>query len=184
MIRHRLLPIFATLLLAACTGLGTQMSAESWRDDAATPEFEASGRMGVKENERGSYANFDWLRTAAVGRLCQDGDGVQALASNGRVYRAATTAELSRQLLGYDLPVAYIDRWANGLRVPGEPYSVLPDGRLQQMGWKIQRNLGEDGQVRMLLLERTGLSLRLVFDRFGQPEQRPGSCADHAGQAV
>ena len=36
----------------------------------------------------------------------------------------------------------------------------------------------------MLLLERTGLSLRLVFDRFGQPEQRPGSCADHAGQAV
>ena len=99
-------------------------------------------------------------------------------------HRAATTAELSRQLLGYDLPVAYIDRWANGLRVPGEPYSVLPDGRLQQMGWKIQRNLGEDGQVRMLLLERTGLSLRLVFDRFGQPEQHPGSCADHAGQAV
>lgn len=197
MIRQRLLPIFAALLLAACTGLGTQMSAESWRDDAATPEFEASGRMGVKENERGSYANFDWLRTAAVqlfevktplgnsvGRLCQDSGGVQAVASDGQVYRAATTTELSRQLLGYDLPVAYIDRWANGLRVPGEPYSVLPDDRLQQMGWKIQRNLGEDGQVRMLLLERTGLSLRLVFDRFGQPEQRPGSCEDHAGQAV
>ena len=197
MIRRYFLPISAALLLAACTSLGTQMSAESWRDDAATPEFEASGRMGVKENERGSYANFDWLRTAAVqlfevktplgnsvGRLCQDSGGVQAVASNGQVYRAATTAELSRQLLGYDLPVAYIDRWANGLRVPGEPYSVLPDGRLQQMGWKIQRNLGEDGQVRMLLLERTGLSLRLVFDRFGQPEQHPGSCADHAGQAV
>ena len=89
MIRHRLLLISAALLLAACTGLGTQMSAESWRDDAATPEFEASGRMGVKENERGSYANFDWLRTAAVqlfevktplgnsvGWLCQDGGGV------------------------------------------------------------------------------------------------------------
>ena len=131
MIRHRLLPIFAALLLAACTSLGTQMSAESWRDDAATPEFEASGRMGVKENERGSYANFDWLRTAAVqlfevktplgnsvGRLCQDSGGVQAVASNGQVYRAATTAELSRQLLGYDLHVAYIDRWAAAARMP------------------------------------------------------------------
>ena len=104
MIRHCLLPISAALLLAACTSLGTQMSAESWRDDAATPEFEASGRMGVKENERGSYANFDWLRTAAVqlfevktplgnsvGRLCQDSGGVQAVASDGQVYRAATT---------------------------------------------------------------------------------------------
>ena len=52
------------------------------------------------------------------------------------------------------------------------------------MGWKIQRNLGEDGQVRMLLLERTGLSLRLVFDRFGQPERRPGSCAADVEQTV
>ena len=62
MIRQRLLPIFAALLLAACTGLGTQMSAESWRDDAATPEFEAYGRMGVKENERCARQPFSCLK--------------------------------------------------------------------------------------------------------------------------
>ncbi|OAM27176.1 MULTISPECIES: outer membrane lipoprotein LolB [Eikenella] len=190
MTRH-LPPFLAALLLAACTTTGTQMPAEGWREDAPTPQFEASGRMGVKENERGSYANFDWLRTAAlqlfevktplgnsVGRLCQDSRGVEAVASNGQVYRAASTAELSQQLLGYDLPVAYLDRWANGLRVPGEPYSILPDGRLQQMGWRIQRNLDENGQVRLLHMERSGLSLRLIFDRFGQPERSPANCND------
>lgn len=187
--KHLFFSALTALLLAACTTTGTQMAADGWREDAPTPEFEAAGRMGVKENERGSYANFDWLRTAglqlfdvktplgnSVGRLCQDSSGVQAVSANGQTYRAATTAELSRQLLGYDLPVAYIDRWANGLRVAGEPYSILPDGRLQQMGWRIQRNLDDNGQVRLLHMERTGLSLRLIFDRFGQPERSPASC--------
>lgn len=179
----------AALLLAACAGTGTQMAADAWREDGNVPAFEAAGRMGVKENERGSYANFDWLRTAEVqlfevktplgnslGHLCEDGSGVQAVAADGRHYRTDNAAELSRQLLGYDLPIAHIDRWANGLRVAGEPYQTLPDGRLQQLGWRIQRNLGDNGQVRMLLLERAGLSLRLVFDHIGLPENPPAAC--------
>lgn len=187
--QYAILPYCAALFLAACATTGTPMSADGWHETTQTPEFEASGRMGVKENERGSYANFDWLRTASlqlfevktplgssVGRLCQDSGGIQAISSDGQTYRAANAAELSRRLLGYDLPVAHLDRWVNGLRVAGQPYTVLPDGRLQQMGWHIQRNLDDNGQVRMLLLERAGLSLRLVFDRFGRPEHTPADC--------
>lgn len=179
----------AALLLTACANTGTPMPADSWREAGAVPAFEASGRMGIQEHERGSHAHFDWLRTAqvqlfevktplggSVGYLCEDGSGVTAASADGSIHRASSTAELSRQLLGYDLPVAHLDRWANGLRVPDEPYSTEADGSLRQMGWHIRRRLNEDGRVRLLHLERTGLSLRLVFDRFGLPENPPSAC--------
>ena len=55
-------------------------------------------------------------------------------------------AELSRQLLGYDLPVAYIDRWANGLRVPGafDGFELAVRAVLgQQITVKAARTLGD-----------------------------------------
>ena len=90
-----LLGASTALLLAACAGTGTQMDADGWRETGNIPSFEAAGRMGVKENERGSYANFSWLRTGqvqlfevktplgnSVGHLCEDAQGVEAVSAH------------------------------------------------------------------------------------------------------
>ncbi|UOO83255.1 outer membrane lipoprotein LolB [Uruburuella testudinis] len=151
---------------------------ESWQPQADMADFAAQGRLAVKMNEKGSYANFDWtyqnnVQTINVntplgntlGQLCQDRRGVLAVDSKGQVYQAGSAEALSEQLLGFALPVQYLNVWANGQWVRNAPHQVLPDGRLQQFEWTISRTLKADGSPRILLLESPKLSLRLVFDQ-------------------
>ena len=90
-------------------------------------DFSADGRLAVKVEGKGSYANFDWTYQNAVqtidvntplgntvGQLCQDSEGVLAVDSKGKVYQAETAEELSRQLLGFAFTgsiSAYLGRW-------------------------------------------------------------------------
>ena len=126
---------------------------------------------------KGSYANFDWTYQNAVqtidvntplgntvGQLCQDSEGVLAVDSKGKVYQAETAEELSRQLLGFALPVQYLHIWADGKRVANAPYKILPDGRLEQFDWTISRTLNSLGQPKTLQLENAKFNIRLVFD--------------------
>ena len=123
------------------------------------------------------YANFDWTYQNAVqtidvntplgntvGQLCQDSEGVLAVDSKGKVYQAETAEELSRQLLGFALPVQYLHIWADGRRVANAPYKILPDGRLEQFDWTISRTLNSSGQPKTLQLENAKFNIRLVFD--------------------
>ena len=181
----------ALTVLAACAQ-PRQAGPESWRAQTDIPDFAAAGRLAVKVNEKGSYAHFDWtyqnqVQTInvntplgnTVGQLCQDRRGVLALDAKGKKYQAATPQELSRQLLGFDLPVQYLHVWANGQWVGNAPYSLLPDGRLQQFEWTVSRSLNEDGTPKILLLESSKLTLRLVFDRMetGSEPGAPVQCA-------
>lgn len=152
---------------------------QQWKPQQESADFNAEGRLAVRMDGKGSYANFDWSQQKSVrtinvntplgntlGQLCQDSIGVLATGSDGRVYEAANAAELSQQLLGFSLPLQYLDVWAAGQWVDGIPYQILPDGRLQQFEWVISRQLNSDGQVRILQLESQKLSLRLIFDYF------------------
>lgn len=177
----------AALLLAACAQprLAGQ---DSWRAQTEIDGFTAEGRLAVKANEKGSYANFDWqyqnqVQTInvntplgnTVGQLCQDALGVLAVDSKGRKYQAATAQALSEQLLGFDLPVQYLHIWANGQWVKGVPHRILHDGRLQQFEWTVSRSLNENGTPRTLLLESPKLSLRLVFDQMEKAKDTAAS---------
>lgn len=164
------------LMLGACSTI-PQKPAE-WREQGALQDFDADGRLAVKVNGRGSYANFDWryqngVQTIdvntplgnTVGQLCQDGQGVLAVEGNGKVFTAATPQELSEQLLGYNLPVQYLNIWAAGQWVKGVPHEITSEGKLRQFDWVISRQLNAEGTPRILLLESSKLTLRLVFDR-------------------
>ncbi|ASK28143.1 lipoprotein insertase outer membrane protein LolB [Neisseria chenwenguii] len=164
----------SAILLAAC--VSTPQSGD-WPEAQKVEDFTADGRLSVKVEGKGSYANFDWayqnqVQTisvntplgSTVGQLCQDAQGVLAVDNKGKVYRAQTAEELSRQLLGYELPVQYLHIWANGRRVAGTPYKMTSDGRLQQFGWTVSRTLNGEGRPRILLLEGNKLNIRLVFD--------------------
>lgn len=179
------------LLLAACSSTKPQAPSD-WREQRDWKNFEASGRLGVQIKEKGQYANFDWTREngvetidintpigTTVGQLCQDAEGVLAVDAKGKTYQADNAAELSGQLLGYELPVQYLAVWANGEWVKDAARTVLPDGTLQQYGWNIRLSLKEDGTPHSLSLENAQMTIRMVFSESrreaGLPETQ-GRC--------
>ena len=168
--------VAALLLLAACAQPNLPQQ-NSWQAAEQVQDFSADGRLAVKVEGKGSYANFDWTYQNAVqtidvntplgntvGQLCQDSEGVLAVDSKGKVYQAETAEELSRQLLGFALPVQYLHIWADGKRVANAPYKILPDGRLEQFDSTISRTLNSSGQPNTLPLENAKFNIRLVFD--------------------
>lgn len=175
------------MMLAACQS--TQMTQpEQWQTQRPEQNFDASGRLGVKINEKGSYANFDWSRQNGVetidvntpvgntvGQLCRDKLGVLAKDANGKIYTADTPEALSEQLLGYNLPIEHMATWANGERVPNESHHFNAQGKLQQLGWTISRELNEDNTPRILLLENAQMSIRMAFTHFETTQTQPES---------
>lgn len=165
-------------LLAACQT--TPLKPTTWQAGSRDGlNFTSSGRLAVKQNDKGSYANFDWDSNGkmqqlsvntplgnTVGELCQDGQGVVATASNGEVYQASNAEELSQRLMGFAIPVASLDLWAHGYWDDNVAHTLREDGRLLQAGWSIERQANGDGQPRILLLENAQLSIRLVFDDY------------------
>lgn len=175
------------LLLSAC--MATKLAQPyQWQAQRNWQDFDASGRLGIKIDEKGSYAHFDWVRKngvetidvntpigSTVGQLCRDAQGVLAKDASGNIYTAETPEKLSEKLLGYNLPIKYLSVWANGEWVNGESYSFTSNGQLRQLGWTISRELAEDGTTRILLLENDKMSVRMVFNHItrkqGQPEK-------------
>ncbi|SSY71172.1 outer membrane lipoprotein LolB [Alysiella crassa] len=179
-------------LLAACVS-NTMPTPHNWQAQRDWQTFDTTGRLGVKINDKGSYANFDWTRKDGVetidvntplgntvGQLCRDSQGVLALDANGKIYSADTPEALSEQLLGYALPIEHLGVWANGEWVRDVPHGFTADGKLKQLGWTISRELNDDESTRILLLENEKMSIRMAFSESsrtaGQPEKM-GKCA-------
>lgn len=187
--KTQFLILSSALILAACTSMKhtpvqTQSQAQ-WQEQRNWREFHASGRMGVKVDDKGYSAHFDWTLQNAVetldintplgntiGQLCQDMQGVLAVDYRNRVYTAENASELSEQLLGYALPLAHLSVWANGEWVRDVPHQFTSDGQLQQMGWTIAREANDDQTPRILQLVNEKLSLRLVFGETRRQEGR------------
>ena len=170
--------VIVLTLLAACQT--TPIKPIAWQAGSRDAlNFNASGRLAVKQNDKGSYANFDWDSNGkmqqlsvntplgnTVGELCQDSSGVVAIASNGETYQAATASELSERLMGFAIPVESLDLWAHGYYADNQPHTVDEQGRLLQAGWKIERQVDAEGHPRLLVLDNQQLSIRLAFNDY------------------
>lgn len=193
---NKILPaLCAVLLLSACAGL--QNVQTRWQPPRDIPDFSAEGRLAVQAEGKGSYANFDWTRQNGVqtidintplgntlGQLCRDAQGVLAVNSKGERFEAASVQELSSRLLGFALPLQYLDTWANGQWAEDIPHQTAADGSLMQAGWNISRQAREDGTVRVLALTDGKMSLRLVFDSMRPSENgggAPKQCSARGG---
>lgn len=189
MMKKYLFPLlFSGFILSACTStkFGQPAQPSDWQAQRDWQNFEASGRLGVKVQEKGSYANFDWYKQngvetidintplgTTVGQLCQDSEGVLALDNKGNLYQADTAEALSEQLLGYPIPIQHLGVWANGEWVSDQPHEILADGKLKQLGWVISRELDEENLPSILLLENNQLSVRLAFTEVSRTEGKP-----------
>lgn len=182
--------IFATWLIAGCASVPPVLPGAplSRPDPAHFTAFEFSGRLAVKQGDKGNYGNIRWVKRGTntnvtllsplgqvVAKIQGEPGAVVLTLADNRQYRAEDGETLTREVLGYTLPVRGLNYWLLGLAAPGTPtdQGLRPDGLLdylKQDGWHIQYTeyMAVDGVQlpRRLVLDRAGLEFRLAIDRW------------------
>lgn len=114
---------------------------------------------------------------SGVAHLSRDADGVELTSANGTTHRAATAEQLTRDALGWDLPLAGLEYWMLGRPASGsEPTRVQRDEasgrtkRIVQNGWDIEYGRYVDTEwgalPGLVTLEYGSLRIRLAVDRW------------------
>jgi outer membrane lipoprotein LolB len=185
--RAVLVAALLALGVAGCTTLPPQPSASVPLPGAST--WSLLGRISVANGEERLSGQIRWEHRAAtddilltsplgqgVARIVRDSAGV-ALEVPGRGVRRAIDAEaLTRDALGYALPVQGLSAWVQARPEDARPFTQTRDGagrvsRLIQDGWAIDYlEYSADGRPRKLALERDGLAIRLVIDQWEAAE--------------
>lgn len=143
------------------------------------------GRIGVQSGERSLSGQIHWQHRAesdevlmtsplgqGVARIVRDAEGVALEVPNQPTRRAADAESLTREALGYALPVAGLMWWVQGYPDPGRAFESTRDagGRIEQLrqnGWVIDYlQYTADARPRRLVVTREGLEIRLVADRW------------------
>ena len=178
----RLVAAASIVLLSACAAL---MPSNRPAERAAA--FDLVGRVAVAFDGRHFSSGLRWqhapdrdevwLNTPtgqAVAHILADDDGATLTGADRQTYRAADVEALTRQALGWELPLTRLAWWVRGEAVPGsQPAEPVRDqqGRLVrfvQDGWNItlaQAGTEEPGGMpRRVELARGGHHIRLVID--------------------
>lgn len=179
---------WAALLLAACASLPEPAGGPP--DTLAA--FSLAGRIGVRHGGEGFNGGVRWTHTPArdelwivsplgqaVARVTGADGAVTLITSEGRVYQAADAASLTREVLGWELPLGGLAYWATGRLDPASPGEARYDGAgrlmsLVQDGWEIHylAYAGEaEGNAlpRTLSARRGELEIRLTIDQWARP---------------
>jgi outer membrane lipoprotein LolB len=186
------------LLLLLLTACATSPEAPVTRPAAdLSPKrvrFELTGRIGIRNGEDGMAGTLRWLHTpegdelwfsspvgGSVAQLSRNQDAVELTLSDGVARRAATAEELTREALGWDLPLAGLEYWVLAQPAPGNPPTRIDRDqasgrttRIRQDGWDIEYRRYVDtprGALPALMsLEYGSLQIRLVIDRWDIPD--------------
>jgi len=143
------------------------------------------GRIGVQGGEQSLSGQIHWqhrtesdevLMTSPLGqgvaRIVRDAEGVELEVPNQPTRRAADAESLTREALGYPLPVAGLTWWVQGHPDPGSAFESTQDagGRIAQIrqnGWVIDYlQYAADARPRRMVVTREGLQIRLVADNW------------------
>jgi outer membrane lipoprotein LolB len=149
--------------------------------------FDLSGRVLVSYDGRAFSSSLRWLHAQGrdeiwlsgplgqtLAHISGDADGVLLTAADQRQYRAPSIERITREALGWELPVARLAYWVRGDIAPGNaPGAVVrADGEriveLQQDGWRVAltyfQNSEHDGLPRRLDVLGGSQQIRLVID--------------------
>jgi outer membrane lipoprotein LolB len=141
------------------------------------------GRIGVQSGEQSLSGQIHWQHRAnadevlmtsplgqGVARIVRDAEGVVLEVPNRPARRARNAETLTREMLGYELPVAGLAWWVQARPDPARAFVATRDeaGRLAQLkqdGWTIDYlQYTADARPRKLVVTRDGLEIRLVAD--------------------
>jgi len=141
------------------------------------------GRIGVQAGEQSLSGQIHWQHRAdtdevllnsplgqGVARIVRNVEGVMLEVPNQPTRRAPDAESLTREALGYALPVAGLVWWVQARPDPDQAFEATRDaaGRLTQLrqnGWVIDYlQYAADARPRKLVVAREGLEIRLVAD--------------------
>ncbi len=183
----------ASALVAACAVLAPP--GERPAGPAAAP-FDLIGRMAVTYDGRAFSSSVRWQHSAerdeiwlltpvgqTLAHIVGDADGATLTGADQKQYRAGTVESLTRQALGWELPLARLSYWVRGEVAPGSaPARAERDdsGRLtflDQDGRRIAfvnyPPAEHGGLPRRLELTSGAHEIRLVIDGWRRGEGAP-----------
>ncbi len=156
----------------------------------APVNFELMGRVSAKDGEQGFSGGVRWRHTNAddeihllspfgqiVAQIRRNQDVVLLTTSEQKIYRAANVENLTKQVLGWRLPLLGLQYWVRGVSSPTTKSEIDMDikGRvvaIRQDGWEITYSsyfpsqLIQAARPRALVLNRSDLKIKLVIDNW------------------
>ena len=153
--------------------------------------FSLNGRVAVKLDDRGYTASLRWRHSAlrdylrllsplgsVIGEIEADSDGATLTTGDRKVYRSNDVQSLTREVLGWDLPLAGLRYWVTGRADPGAPVQAQSrdDNKrlksLMQNDWRIAYSeyFGDSAMPARLSLAHDRLNLRLIVESWELPE--------------
>lgn len=187
---HRLVAtVFLILLLVACAAPRAPQRLPL--SNAGIESFGLIGRVAVRADDRGYSAGLRWTHRAeadslrlisplgsVIAQVEVDAGGALLTTGDRKEYRSDDVQSLTRQVLGWDLPLSGLQHWVLGRVDPTLPVQaeVRDAGnrltRLTQSGWRIAylEYAGDSALPARLSLTHDRLSLRLIVDRWNLPQ--------------
>ncbi len=175
--------------LAGCASTGPVQILPA--SNAAIEAFSLSGRVAVKLDDRGYTASLRWRHSATrdslrllspvgsvVGEIESDGNGATLTTGDKKVYRSNDAQALTREVLGWDLPLAGLRYWVIGRADAAAPVQAQDrDDKqrlksLTQNDWRIAylEYFGDSALPARLSLVYDRLHLRLIIEHWELPK--------------
>lgn len=153
--------------------------------------FSLNGRVAVKLDDRGYTASLRWRHSATrdslrllspvgtvVGEIEADSNGATLTTGDKKVYRSNDAQSLTREVLGWDLPLSGLRYWVTGRADPALPVQAQSrDDKerlksLMQDDWRIAylEYFGDSALPARLSLAYDRLNLRLIVEHWELPE--------------
>jgi len=177
--RSALLALVGSLALGACA----ELPFFAGNVDMGSPQtFEMQGRVYVRFGPKAFSGSLRWQHDAArdevwlggpLGQtgahILRDASGATLTTADQQVYRAMSIESLTREGLGWSLPLADLSYYVLGLAPPGAPKSEGAAPALERNGWSVRwtgrEGAAPDAPPARLDLAKEEVEIRLVIDR-------------------
>jgi len=189
--QYRLGMLALGAVLSVLAGCATQPAQVLPASNVSIGAFSLNGRVAVKLDGRGYTASLRWRHSAVrdslrllsplgsvVGEIEADSDGATLTTGDKKVYRSNDVQSLTREVLGWDLPLAGLRYWVTGRADPGAPVQAQSrDDKerlksLMQNDWRIAYSeyFGDSAMPARLSLAHDRLNMRLIVEHWELPE--------------
>lgn len=181
----------AALFLAACAGPAVQQDngAAAFPPRSAVTDFSLEARFSVTSDGERHSGRLSWRHDGGrdelqlsspfgqvVAEIQVDRQKARLLTSDRRVFEAPDAQQLTREVLGYALPITQLSDWVLGRQAEGgrlELDAMKRPLRMEEGGWLIDYEYDQaaaDAVPGMLLVSRPGgPELRLRIEEWRAP---------------